>query len=245
MMGNGFPFCVESNATGFLGIELGCNDDGAIELKQSTLIQRIIDTLGFQNASPRATPAEVAELPVVVDGLGPQGSWSYNSVVGMLMYLAGTTHPDISMPVHQCARYSHNSQRCHEKAVKHIVHYLISNKDTRPGTTENDQNPVCVKSRTGFVLTLGQILILWISKIQSEITCSTIEADYIALSHSMRELLPVRWLVEELAKVLKLERDSLSTIYTVWEDNQGALTLVNALMSRMTPCSKHIGIKYH
>eukprot|EP00957_Ditylum_brightwellii_P014262 1073733-Ditylum_brightwellii.AAC.1 len=74
MMDNGFSLCVESDATGFLGIELDCNDDGTIELKHSALIQKIIDTLGFQNTSPRATPTEVAELPVDVDGLGPQES---------------------------------------------------------------------------------------------------------------------------------------------------------------------------
>eukprot|EP00957_Ditylum_brightwellii_P163603 12456758-Ditylum_brightwellii.AAC.1 len=61
----------------------------------------------------------------------------------------------------------------------------------------------------------------------------------------MRELLPVRWLMEELATTLKLERDSLSTISTMWEDNQGAFMLANAPMPRMTPCSKYIGIKYH
>eukprot|EP00957_Ditylum_brightwellii_P082245 6253749-Ditylum_brightwellii.AAC.1 len=54
----------------------------------------------------------------------------------MLIYLAGMTHPDISMPVHQCVWYSHNPWRYHEKVVKHIVHYLISTKDTRPGKTD-------------------------------------------------------------------------------------------------------------
>eukprot|EP00957_Ditylum_brightwellii_P081317 6185711-Ditylum_brightwellii.AAC.2 len=40
---------------------------GQKELKQSALIQRIIYASGFQNTSPKATPAEVAELPADVD----------------------------------------------------------------------------------------------------------------------------------------------------------------------------------
>eukprot|EP00957_Ditylum_brightwellii_P103426 7880611-Ditylum_brightwellii.AAC.1 len=47
-----------SDAMGFLGIELDRHEDGLLELKQTALIQRIIDTIGFQNASGKATPAE-------------------------------------------------------------------------------------------------------------------------------------------------------------------------------------------
>eukprot|EP00957_Ditylum_brightwellii_P007323 555956-Ditylum_brightwellii.AAC.1 len=42
-----FSLLVESDAAGFLEINMEGQDDGAIELKQSALIQRIIDTLGF------------------------------------------------------------------------------------------------------------------------------------------------------------------------------------------------------
>eukprot|EP00957_Ditylum_brightwellii_P211709 15366495-Ditylum_brightwellii.AAC.1 len=71
------------------------------------------------------------------------------------------------------------------------------------------------------------------------------EAEYIMLFHSMRELIPVRWLIEELATALDVDRHSLSTISTAWEDNKEILALANAPMLRMTPCSKQIGIKYN
>eukprot|EP00957_Ditylum_brightwellii_P145305 11066846-Ditylum_brightwellii.AAC.1 len=105
---------------------------------------------------------------------------------------------------------------------------------------KNDQDPSSIESRTGFVLTLGGTPILWVSKMQSEIACSTMEAEYIALSHSMQELLPAKWLVEELAQSLGLERDDFSTISTIWENNNGALVLATNPMLRMTPRSKHI-----
>eukprot|EP00957_Ditylum_brightwellii_P198128 15095783-Ditylum_brightwellii.AAC.1 len=178
------------------------------------------------------------------------------------------------MAVHQCARYIHNPRHIHEVAVKRIVQYLLGTKVTREGQTgycgmvinptddltlecfvdatfsglwghENDQDPSSVKSCTGFVLTLGGTPILWISKLQSEVTFSTMEAKYIALVHSMHELLPARWLLEELSKQLELDRELLSTVFTVWEDNNGALALANMPITHITPCSKHIGVKYH
>eukprot|EP00957_Ditylum_brightwellii_P038392 2902083-Ditylum_brightwellii.AAC.1 len=77
----------------------------------------------------------MAELHANVDSPGPQDCWLYRSVVGMLLYLACTTCHNIAMAVHQCARYSHNPWRCHEKAVKCIVHYSIGTKNMRPGKT--------------------------------------------------------------------------------------------------------------
>eukprot|EP00957_Ditylum_brightwellii_P164691 12539330-Ditylum_brightwellii.AAC.1 len=41
------------------------------------------------------------------------------------------------------------------------------------------------------------------------------EAEYIALVHSMGELFPDQWLLEELASHLDLDRDSVSTISSI------------------------------
>eukprot|EP00957_Ditylum_brightwellii_P035619 2700305-Ditylum_brightwellii.AAC.1 len=67
------------------------------------------------------------------------------------------------------------------------------------------------------------------------------DSKYIALVHSMQELLPAGWVMKELAEALNLDRESLSIISTVWEDNNGALTLANSSLPRMTAWSKHIG----
>jgi hypothetical protein len=61
--------------------------------------------------------------------------------------------------------------------------------------SEDDQDPVCVKSRTGYVLTLGGCPLLWVSKL----------AEYIALSQAMRDLLPMRRLAKEVARSLGLQ----------------------------------------
>ena len=72
---------------------------------------------------------------------------------------------------------------------------------------------------------------------------STMEAEYIALSMCMRELIPLRRLLKELQGVFHFESCVTRTALTVFEDNTGALTLVNA--PKLTPRSKHIAIPYH
>ena len=60
----------------------------------------------------------------------------------------------------------------------------------------NDEN--CVKSRTGYVLCISKCPVLWITRLQDGITLSTMEAEYVALSMAMRDLLPFKRLVQTI-----------------------------------------------
>ena len=51
------------------------------------------------------------------------------SIVGMVLYLAGSTRLDIAYAVHQCARFSHNPRHIHEIGVKHVARYLKGTHD--------------------------------------------------------------------------------------------------------------------
>ena len=64
--------------------------------------------------------------------------------------------------------------------------------------TEDKIDLISVKSRTGVLLTFGNVPILWSSKLQSEISLSTLELEYIALSQGMRKLLLARRFLFEL-----------------------------------------------
>ena len=54
---------------------------------------------------------------------------SYCSVVGMLLYLAGHTRPDIAYAVNCCARYMFCPDWSHELALKWIGQYLKATCD--------------------------------------------------------------------------------------------------------------------
>ena len=100
-----------------------------------------------------------------------------------------------------------------------------------------------MKSRTGYVLLFGGCPILWVSKLQTEIALSTMEAEYVALSQSMRDVLPMRIKVEQVLKQLNVDMTNVVVYSTAFEDNNGALIL--ATTKKMTLQSKHTAIKYH
>jgi len=107
---------------GFLGVKMTKTSDGKIELTQTGLTDRIIEALDLDSklSTSKWTPAEHAPLTKDVEREPPQGSFSYSSVVGMLLYLSGHTRPDIVYAVNCCARYMFNPKLSHKKALKRI-----------------------------------------------------------------------------------------------------------------------------
>jgi hypothetical protein len=70
------------------------------------------------------------------------------------------------------------------------------------------------------------------------------ESEYIALSQSMRDLIPVRRLLQLICDTVLTDQKENARIYSsVFEDNSGALQLARA--PRITPRTKHYAIKYH
>ena len=87
--------------------------------------------------------------------------------------------------------------------------------------------------------------IMWKSKLQTEISLSTMEAEYVALSMAMKEILPLQELIIEVCKNVGLTRKELTSIHsTVWEDNAGCVMLANLELPCLTPRSKHYAVKY-
>ena len=171
----------------------------------------------------------------------------------MMLYLASNTRPHISFAVHQCDWFTHNTKASHETAVKMICRYLQGTKDNglvfNPSKKlvvdcyagvdftglwghENPQDPICDRSRTGFVATFANCPLLWVSKIQTDIALSTLQSEYAALSHSVRALLPLKSLIKEVIDNLGIDSEMLKSS-TICEDNNGDIFVVTS--PRMTP----------
>ena len=71
-------------------------------------------------------------------------------------------------------------------------------------------------------------LFLWKSKMQSEISLSTTEAEYIALSQSMRDLIPLMNIIEEIDDIFEIKTETPVICCKVFEDNNGALELATS-----------------
>ena len=70
-------------------------------------------------------------------------------------------------------------------------------------------------------------------------------AEYIALSTGMRELVPIKHSFEYICKNLGIKQSTNDKVIKVWEDNEGALKFATSLIEKVTPHTKHFGIKYH
>ena len=200
------------------------------------------------------------------DQSGPsrKHDWSYRTAIGMLGYLAGNTRPDLLMAVHQCARFNNDPRLSYEVAVKRIGRYLqgTSTKGVlfKPDKTkgiecfvdadfagswqiEDSQDPISAMSRTGYVICFAGCPVLWVSKLQSVCSLSTTESEYIALSQSLRDVIPMMELLKELTSHMSIQDISPVINCSVFEDNNGALEL--AQLPRMRPRTRHIATKYH
>ena len=87
---------------------------------------------------------------------------------------------------------------------------------------------------------------LWVSRLQTKIALSTMEAEYVALSSACKDLFSIMDLVQEIGKYFDLPVENKSRFHVrIHEDNVGALLLGQLEPRRMTPRSKHYALKYH
>jgi hypothetical protein len=148
----------------------------------------------MQDCNSTKTPVSTTPLGYDLDGEVFDENWEYASIVGMMMFLANNTRPDIANATHQCARFTHAPRKSHALAVKKIIRYLQGTKDKglimKPTSDlsidcyvdtdfaglygqEDPQDPISVKSRTGYDLFLANCPLFWVSKLQTEIASST------------------------------------------------------------------------
>ena len=265
----GFEFTREGTFTDFLSIKFVKDEvNNTVTLTQKGLIKKLITGTGMQDCNNHNyTSALQLSLGTDPDGKPMDEFWSYRSIVGTVFYLSTNTCPDITYAVSQVAQFNHNPKKSHASAIKTIIQYLKRTEDkgtigvTPTGTLALDcfvdanfaglhgrdpdySSASSAKSRTGYIIMLGGCSILWKSQLQTEISLSTLESEYSALSASMRTLLPLRSLLGEIVKELKLPPDFKSTISCrVFEDNNGALLL--ATKQRITDQTKYFLVKWH
>ena len=259
----------EGNAEGFLGVDIQRDEaTGTITLTQVGLIKRILTALGCDDLPAVDTPADEI-LHKDEYGDPATGSFNYASVIGMIWYLYGHSRPDLGFALSQAARFTHSPRRSHELALIRIGQYLKGTADKgmilQPAALDSlfmdchvdsdfmglygkepRDDPVSVKSRAGYIISLNHCPLVWSSKLQDSIALSTMMAEYYALSSAMRDVLPLRNLTKVVAKAVGIPEEHLSTFKTTChEDNNGALSLANLEPGRNTPRSKFYDVKVH
>jgi hypothetical protein len=253
----------------YLGTRFTRHADGYVVLEQPRMIERILEMVGL-NSDERT---KMHDTPACSNNLldkDPNGAprtqgWNYRSVVGSLSYLHHMIRPDLTFSVQQCARFSNNPSKEHEEAVKRICRYLLRTKDKglvlKPDASRglecfvdadwagswqhrSSTDPLSAHSRTGYVIMYAGCPIVWASKMQSLVALSTTEAEYIALSSSLREVIHIINLVNELkGRGFNLHNATPTITCRTFEDNQSCLEI--ATNHRTRPRTKHLSVRLH
>ena len=152
----------------------------------------------------------------------------------------------------------------HERAIKRLGIYLYHTKcegivynpyitkglecyvyaDFAGGWQQADSHkPDNVLSRTGMVIMYANYPIFWRSTLQTKITLSTADAEYIALSTALRQVIPLMTMIEEIHAVFPIHISKPDFICKFHEDNQLCIKMDTGI--KFSPRTKHIALKYH
>lgn len=262
----GFELTTEGTFSEFLGIKFDNKPDGSIECTQKGLIQKTLAAAGMTDCNPNSVPAGQATLGADKDGEPMNEDWNYRGICGMLLYLSTNTRPDIAFAVSQVCRFGHAPKKSHATAVKTILRYLKKTMDkgllVKPcGENftydlyvdadfcglfgqEDPRDANSVRSRTGYIIFLSGWPLVWKSVLQTHISQSTLEAEYSALSASLKVFLPLQWLIKEMISKTQCKPLTSSTLHsTVFEDNQSTYYL--ATNQRITSRTRYLCAKWH
>ena len=251
----------------YVGVNIKKMKDGSYEFTQRALIDSIIEDVGLKDAKVKPVPAKVSlRLHAFKDEPQFDLDFNYRSAVGKLNYLAQTTRPDIMYATHQVAKYSSDPRQSHGEAILYLVRYLKKTRDIglkfTPDPTKGFEcycdsdfsglwnkefasvDPSTAKSRSGWIIFYAGCPVSWASKLQSQVALSTTEAEYIAMSQALRDVIPVMNLLQEMReRKFQVICNEPYVYCKVFEDNSGALEL--ARLPKLRPRTKHINVCYH
>ena len=259
---------IEGDLQDFLGVNIERKSDGTIHLTQPQLIDQILEDLKMtkDNVITRLTPAKSSQiLSRHTESESFDNSFNYRSVIGKLNYLERGSRSDISYAVHQCARFTTDPKKEHGEAVRWLARYLKGTKDKgtilRPNKGENmvvyvdadfagnfdskeTQDIDTARSRHGYIIIYEGCPISWKSQLQGEISLSSTESEYTALSYALRETIPIMEMLKEMKQLGFPVASNTPTIKCkVFEDNSGALEI--ATNHKIRPRTKHLNVKLH
>ncbi len=138
----------------------------------------------------------------------------------------------------------------HEKAIMRICRYLFGTKDRgiifKPdkkqglelfvdaefaGNWKNadEDHPENFLSRSGFTIKFNNCCILWKSSLQTEITLSTAESEYVALSQGLCLVLPIINLLKEFQVIFnEISLPQPKVHCKVYEDNAACIKMAQS-----------------
>lgn len=235
----------------FLGVRVTRDDEGYFSLDQNLFIKVLAQRFGLQDAKGSNIPLDPGYYRIRTNSPPLDTNEDYHSLVGVLLYIAVNTRPDIAASVSILSRQVSKPTETDWLELKRVVRYLLKTVDYKlklisaegellvlTGYCDADWSgdPSDRKSNSGYLFQLGKATICWASRKQTSVSLSSMEAEYMALSEACRELVWLRQLLEEMG-----ERQRKPTV--VLEDNRSCIEFVDT--DRKSKRSKHIDTRVH
>ena len=198
----------------YLGNRITRNEQaGLIRLDQEAYLEEVLKRFNMDKCTPVKTPME-ERLSEANRGttLSKEDQAKYRMIVGSLLYLACWSRPDISFAVSELSRFVSSAGEVQMKAAQRVLRYLKGSKElglqymksSDPtnilwGYVDSDWAG-CLdtrKSTSGYVLMFNGCAVSWKSKRQSVVALSSAEAEFIAASSLVQEVIAIRKLLEK------------------------------------------------
>ncbi|KAE9007452.1 hypothetical protein PR001_g16969 [Phytophthora rubi] len=207
-------------ATFILGMEIDHDTDaGTLMTKQTRYIDDVVERFGQQSAKPVDNPCasgmklSKTQSPGTVEDRAEMQSRPYRSLIGCLLYITTCIRPDIAYLVTQLSRCLENPGLQHWRAAIRVLRYLKTTREhgivyqgcddvTVEAFTDADwgSNIDDRRSVSGVMVMMGNAPVVFKSKFQRTVALSSAEAEYMALSICLQEVLWTRVMMKDMGK---------------------------------------------
>ncbi|MBW0526413.1 hypothetical protein O181_066128 [Austropuccinia psidii MF-1] len=220
----------DEKISGLVGITIE-NIPQGYKFLQTDLIDKLtgLNPRNIKSKSPLPVDCKLKSGPALnMDKL-------YLKRIGMLLYIAQASRPDIAFDVNYLARFSMNTKKSHWEALEHLIAYVRGTRTLGILMANNNSSPAihCYvdaswggegdQSSHGYIILHGKSPISWQSKKQSTVASSTAQAEYMALSFAAREC---NWILNLFQPMLG------SIIPTMLSDNKTAVGILTSLLNK-------------
>ena len=226
-------------------------DAGLLKISQEGYAMELVKKFGVEGEKD-VPLSKTMRLDEWKEGDDLPDSVPFRELVGGLMWLGCQTRPDIAHAVRAVARYSAAPKIVHWGAAVGILEYvkrtaslgitfergalggvsLMVFSDADYASKANDRRSV-----SGGVVMCGGAAVCWFSRTQRCVTLSTSEAEYVAATDAVKELLFLRQVWRFMLPEMKMP------CVPLFEDNQGAIKIAQNPINNSN--SKHIDVRYH
>jgi transposase InsO family protein len=239
----------------FLGMRITRTLDGGITIDQSGYIRQILERFGMESSKAVTTPIAAGSRLTPNDSHATQTDIKqYQAMVGSLMYAMLCTRPDLAYAIQQLSQFNANPTNAHFQAAKRVFRYLQGTQTMglmygKHYGKHNDltERIQCYcdadyamdgdrKSISGNLFMLGDSPISYQAKKQTTVAQSTVESEYAAMAHAIKEMIWLQYLLRDFG----MSKYAPTTLFC---DNQGAISLAKNPTHHAK--TKHVDVQLH